>query len=82
MYEDAAVKEPKMTSKQAMAKETARHNYNLLCDVGTLFALLYIFFPNGNICLLGTFPPYWNFLKSTTHIDRVGSCNNMRYSSN
>lgn len=35
MCEDAALKEPEMTSKQAMARETARHNYDLLCDVGT-----------------------------------------------
>jgi len=39
MCEDAAVKEPELTAKQAAAKETARRNYDLLCDVGTMFAL-------------------------------------------
>ena len=39
MCEDAAIKEPELTAKQAAAKESARHNYELLCDVGTLLAL-------------------------------------------
>ena len=33
------MKEPQLTAKQAAAKETARHNYDLLCDIGTLLAL-------------------------------------------
>jgi hypothetical protein len=40
MCEDAAVKQLEITSKQAAAKELARHNYDLLCNVGTLLALL------------------------------------------
>ena len=39
MCEDSAVKEPQLTAKQAAAKETTRHNYDLLCDIGTLLAL-------------------------------------------
>jgi len=39
MCEDAIVKELEMTSKQAMAREAACHNYDLLCDVGTLLGL-------------------------------------------
>ena len=39
MCEDAAVKEPELTAKQAAAREAARQNYDLLCDVGTLLAL-------------------------------------------
>jgi len=41
MYEDAAIKEPKLTTKKAIAKESARHNYDLLCDVDTLLAFSY-----------------------------------------
>ena len=40
MCEDATIKEPELTTKQAAAKESAWHNYELLCDVGTLLALL------------------------------------------
>jgi hypothetical protein len=39
MCEDAIVQQPKMTSKQAPARESARHNYDLLCDVNTLLTL-------------------------------------------
>lgn len=39
MCEDVAVKEPSLIAKQAAAKETARANYDLLCDVSTLLAL-------------------------------------------
>jgi hypothetical protein len=39
MYEDAVVKQPEMTVKQTAARESARSNYDLLCDVGTLLAL-------------------------------------------
>lgn len=39
MCEDATVKEPEMTHKEMAARESARRNYDLLCDVGTLLAL-------------------------------------------
>ena len=39
MWEDAIVQQPKMTSKQAPARESARHNYDLLCDINTLLTL-------------------------------------------
>ena len=39
MCEDSVVKAPQLTTKQAATKETARHNYDLLCDIGTLLAL-------------------------------------------
>jgi hypothetical protein len=39
MCEDAAVKEPALTPKQAASRESARHNCDLLCDIGTLLAL-------------------------------------------
>ena len=39
MYEDAGIKKPKMTSKQAAIKELARYNYEFLCNVGTFLDL-------------------------------------------
>jgi hypothetical protein len=39
MCNDAVVKEPKLTAKQRTAKDSARHNYSLLCDLGTLLSL-------------------------------------------
>jgi hypothetical protein len=39
MCEVAAIMELEMTSKQPTARKSARHNYELLCDVGTLLAL-------------------------------------------
>ena len=39
MGEDAAVKLPSLIAKQAAARESARLNYDLLCDVGTLLGL-------------------------------------------
>lgn len=39
MCEDAAVNEPKIIGKQTAGKETARHNLDLFCDVGTLLGL-------------------------------------------
>jgi hypothetical protein len=39
MREDAVVKESEMTSMQATTRKLAWHNYELLCDVGTLLAL-------------------------------------------
>ena len=39
MCEDSNLKEHEMTSKQASACESARLNYALLCDIGTLVAL-------------------------------------------
>jgi len=39
MSDNAALKEPELTVKQAAAKEAARVNHDLLCDVGTLVAL-------------------------------------------
>jgi hypothetical protein len=39
MCDDAAVKEPELTAKQRAAKDVARHNYSLLCDLGTLLSL-------------------------------------------
>jgi len=39
MCDDAAVKGPQLTAKQTAAKESARENYGLLCDIGTLLGL-------------------------------------------
>ena len=39
MYEDSTVKEPALIPKQQASRETARQNLDLLCDIGTLFAL-------------------------------------------
>jgi hypothetical protein len=39
MYKEATVKEPAFTPKQATFRESAKHNCNLFCDVGTLLAL-------------------------------------------
>jgi hypothetical protein len=39
MCEDAAVKEPALTPKQATSKEFAKHKCDFLCDIGTLLAL-------------------------------------------
>jgi hypothetical protein len=39
MCEDAEIKEPEITGKQATSKETARQNLDLLCDVRTLLNL-------------------------------------------
>ena len=39
MYEVVAMKEPEMTSRQVAAMESAKHNYELLCNVGILLAL-------------------------------------------
>jgi hypothetical protein len=39
MAEDAAVKDPHLSKKQRPSREIARHNLDLLCDVGTLFTL-------------------------------------------
>jgi hypothetical protein len=39
MCEDVAVSEPEITGKQAADKETARHNLDLFCNVGTLLGL-------------------------------------------
>jgi hypothetical protein len=39
MCEDAMVKEPALTPKHAASKESAKHNCDLFCDVGTLLAL-------------------------------------------
>ena len=39
MYKDVAVKEPALTQKQAVSRESAKHNCDLLCDVATLLAL-------------------------------------------
>ena len=39
MCDDAAVKGPALTAKQAAARESARENYDLLCDIGTLLGL-------------------------------------------
>jgi len=40
MCQNAAVKEPKLIVKQTAAKESARQNYDLLCDVGTFLGSL------------------------------------------
>jgi hypothetical protein len=40
MCKDAAVKEPALIPKQAASRESARQNCDLLCDIGTLLALL------------------------------------------
>jgi hypothetical protein len=42
MCKDSAIKELVLTSKQAAFRESAKHNCNLLCDIGTLLALLCI----------------------------------------
>jgi hypothetical protein len=42
MCEIAAMKEPEMAQKQMVDKESARRNYDLLCDVGILLALPFI----------------------------------------
>ena len=42
MCEDAAMMDLEMTSKQLAARESTRHNYELLYDVGTLLALPWI----------------------------------------
>jgi hypothetical protein len=39
MCEDAEVKEPALTLKQAISKESAKHNCDLLCDVAMLLVL-------------------------------------------
>jgi hypothetical protein len=39
MCEDAAMKEPFLTPKQATSRESAKHNCDLLCDVGMLLEL-------------------------------------------
>ena len=39
MCEDAAIKEPALTSKHAASKESVRLNCDLFCDIGTLLAL-------------------------------------------
>jgi hypothetical protein len=39
MCDDAAVKEPELTARQRAAKDSARQNYSLLCDLGTLLSL-------------------------------------------
>lgn len=39
MCDDAAVKGPQLTAKQVAAREAARENYDLLCDIGTLLGL-------------------------------------------
>ena len=40
MCKDPAVKELVLTSKQAAFRKSAKHNCDLLCDIGTLHALL------------------------------------------
>jgi hypothetical protein len=42
MAQDVAVKDPHLSEKQRASRETARHNLDLLCDVGTLFALPFL----------------------------------------
>jgi hypothetical protein len=41
LCDDAAVKEPELTTKQRAAKDAARQNYSLLCDLGTLLSFSY-----------------------------------------
>jgi len=53
MHEDTIVKEPKPIAKKVVVKETVQCNYNLLCGVGILLALLYIM-------------PLLNFINSLT----------------
>jgi hypothetical protein len=39
MCKDAAIKEPTLIPKQTASRESAKHNCELPCDIGTLLAL-------------------------------------------
>ena len=42
MSEDSTIKELALTPKQAASKELAKHNCDLLCDIGTLLTLPFV----------------------------------------